>query len=56
MKRHIDRSVINLITLIGSRISVHDMTFENEAEAAFKIHNSGSFSKGVLCRQENCKV
>ena len=56
MKRLFNRSVINLITRIGSRSSVCDIAFENEA--AFKdhilttIHNSGSPSEGKLGRQE----
>ena len=56
VKRLININVINLITRIGSRSSVCDIAFENEA--AFKdhflttIHNNGSPSEGILDRQE----
>ena len=56
MKRLFNRSVINLITRIGSISSVCDIALENEA--AFKdhflttIHNNGSPSEGLLDRQE----
>ena len=56
MKRLFNRSVINLITRIGSISSVCDIALENEA--AFKdqflatILNNGSPSEGLLDRQE----
>ena len=56
MKRLFNRSVINLITRIGSISSVCDIALENEA--AFKdhfltkIHNIGLPSEGILGRQE----
>ena len=56
MKRLFNRSVINLITRIGSISSVCDIALENEA--AFKvhfrttIHNNGSPLEGILDRQE----
>ena len=56
VKRFININVINLITTIGSKSGVCDITFENEA--AFKdhflttIHKIGSPSEGILGRQE----